>query len=323
MDITVAFPGMGDSQVHMEPRHPIGVVSARTGLPQDLIRAWERRYQAVTPQRTPTGRRLYTDEDVERLKLLKRAVSGGRRISDVAGHSLEELRALIAEDQEEGVDAYTTAKGTRPSDTAPALLEEALSALESLDRRRLERVLAEAAVSLSTPNVRRELIVPLLHSVGDRWREGSIRVVHEHMATAIVRAFLDARATQNAPSAPRIIATTPAGQAHELGALLAAAAADEAGWNAIYLGPNTPAEEIAAGARQLGAKAVALSIAYRDDDHHVQEEVRKLREYLDPTIPIFVGGRSVASLGPSLEADGIHFVPDFDEFKDRLSTLDR
>lgn len=309
--------------MHMEPRHPIGVVSARTGLPQDLIRAWERRYAAVTPRRTPTGRRLYTDDDVDRLKLLKRAVSAGRRISDVAGMSAEELRALIAEDHEEGVDVYATSKGIRPSELGQSFLEEALFALEALDRGRLERVLSESAIGMSTPNMRRELIVPLLHSIGDRWREGSIRVVHEHMATAIVRAFLDGRTSQNAETAPRLLVTTPSGQSHEMGALLAASAAEEAGWNTIYLGPNTPAEEIAAGARQLGAKAVALSIVYRDDDHFVQQEVRKLRDYLDDQIPIFVGGRAVGSLGPSIEAEGIHFVPDLDEFKDRLSSLDR
>src|SRR5947208_15218323 len=77
------------------PRHPIGVVARRTGLKPDLIRAWERRYGAVTPGRTETRRRFYSDEDIERLLLLRRAVNTGRGISQVAGLSDAELEALI------------------------------------------------------------------------------------------------------------------------------------------------------------------------------------------------------------------------------------
>jgi methanogenic corrinoid protein MtbC1 len=314
---------MSDPEVHTQPRHPIGVVSSRTGLPQDLIRAWERRYEAVVPERAATGRRLYTDLDIEKLKLLKRAVGGGRRISDVANMDLAELRDLIEEDFAEGADVSVSARPSDSADTAKALLEESLDALANLDRARLEKALGDAAVTLSNPHMRRDLIVPLLNTVGDRWREGSLRVVHEHMATSIVRAFLDSARSPKPASAPRLLATTPTGQLHELGALMATAVADEAGWNVIYLGPNTPAEEIAAGARQLGVKAVALSIVYRDDDHLLQEEVRKLREYLPPEIPIFVGGRAVAALGQSLEADGVHFLTDLAELPDRLAHLDR
>lgn len=314
---------MNDAQPHMKARHPIGVVSARTGLPQDLIRAWERRYEAVTPTRSDSGRRLYSDDDIEHLKLLKRAVSAGRRISDVAGLSLEDLRALIAEDHAEGVDVYPRPRAASPEDSAQALLDECLEALSSLDRSRLERALADASVELSQPHLRRHVIVPLLHSIGDRWREGTLRVVHEHMATAIVRSFLENNRSEKPASAPTILSTTPSGEQHELGALMAASAADELGWNVIYLGPNTPAEEIAAGVRQLGAKAVALSVAHRDDDHRIQEEIRRLRTLLPDDVPVFVGGRGVAALGPALEADGVHFVADLAEFQDRLSSLQR
>lgn len=307
----------------MDARHPIGVVSARTGLPQDLIRAWERRYDAVTPTRSDTGRRLYTDEDIEHLKLLKRAVSAGRRISDVAALPMGELRELIAEDHAEGVDLQPRHHLGTTEESAQALLDECLDALASLDRSRLERALADASVSLSQPHLRRHVIVPLLHSIGDRWREGTLRIVHEHMASSIVRSYLDNARGEKPASAPRLIATTPSGELHELGALMAAAAADEIGWNTVYLGPNTPAEEIAAGVRQLGARAVALSVAHRDDEHRMQDELRRLRGLLPDEVPVFVGGRGVAALGPALEADGVYFVADLPEFQDRLSGLER
>ena len=81
------------------PQHPIQVVARRTGLTPDVIRAWERRYQAVTPQRAANSRRLYSDLDVEKLSLLRRATSAGRRIGDIAGQSIEELYSLVENDE--------------------------------------------------------------------------------------------------------------------------------------------------------------------------------------------------------------------------------
>ena len=80
-------------------RHPIQVVSRRTGLSQDVIRVWERRYHAVSPERSPTNRRLYSDEDIQRLALLRRATKGGRRIGDVAGLSDEQVQRIARDAQ--------------------------------------------------------------------------------------------------------------------------------------------------------------------------------------------------------------------------------
>ena len=85
-------------------RHPIGVVSRRTGLKPDLIRAWERRYGAVAPGRSDTRRRFYSDADIARLQLLKRVVDTGRSIGQVANLSNEELESLAAPAPVTGAD---------------------------------------------------------------------------------------------------------------------------------------------------------------------------------------------------------------------------
>ena len=304
-------------QTNSEARHPIGVVSARTGIPQDLLRAWEKRYDAVVPSRGPTGRRLYSDRDIEKLRLLKRAVAAGRRISDVAALSVDDLNRLISEDaNEKAADAPR-----RPEPVAPHgdYLDLALDALEQLDRQRLERVLDDAAVSLSVPELRRKLIAPLLTIIGERWQEGSLRIVHEHMASAIVRTFVAGLGNASLPpSAPSLVMTTPAGQRHELGALLAATAAGEFGWNVTYLGPDLPSEEIAAAVRQIEPRAVALSVVYQNGNLQVQEEIKKLRRYVDPGIDIIVGGRAVASLRSFLEDIGVDCAEDLTQFQNRL-----
>ena len=82
-----------------ETKHPIQIVARRTGLSVDVIRAWERRYNAVTPTRTETGRRLYSNNDVKKLTLLSRAISAGRRIGDVASLSINDLMQVIDSDE--------------------------------------------------------------------------------------------------------------------------------------------------------------------------------------------------------------------------------
>lgn len=310
---------MKASDIHMEPRHPIGVVSARTGIPQDLLRAWEKRYRAVIPRRGPTGRRLYTDEDIEKLRLLKRAVAAGRRISDVAALNVAQLRDLIKEDEAEA--GPTPPPRPRPAEGTD-YLEAALEALEQLDKTRLESALSGAAVALSAPELRETVIVPLLHTIGDRWHEGSLRIVHEHFASAVVRAFTSTIGkSPGSVAAPTVVVTTPAGQRHELGALLAAAAAEEHGWNVFYLGPDLPAEEIAAAARQLQPRVIALSLVYQNGNLQLQEELRKLRRYIDPSIDIVVGGRAVDAIKPLLEDVPLRWVEDLSQFQRELARL--
>lgn len=62
----------------------IGAVARLTGIPADTLRIWERRYQLVEPQRTEKGGRLYTQDDVTRLTMIKTLVDQGHAISTVA-----------------------------------------------------------------------------------------------------------------------------------------------------------------------------------------------------------------------------------------------
>jgi methanogenic corrinoid protein MtbC1 len=103
--------------------------------------------------------------------------------------------------------------------------------------------------------------------------------------------------------------------------LLAATAAEEQGWDVYYLGPDLPAEEIAAAVRQLRPKAVALSVVYQDGGLALQEELRKLRRYLDTDVAIIVGGRAVSTLRTVAEETGITVVENLGALRDVLIAL--
>ena len=105
------------------------------------------------------------------------------------------------------------------------------------------------------------MVAPLAQSIGDLWRDGTITAAHEHFASAVIRIFLghSAKPFAGTEGAPVLVVATPAGQVHELGALLVCAAAANIGWQVTYLGSSLPAEEIAGAARQNRARAVRFS----------------------------------------------------------------
>lgn len=290
--------------------HPIQVVARRTGLSLDVIRAWERRYQAVAPQRSSTARRLYSDEDVARLHLLRQATDSGRRIGDVARLSLPELRALVQQDQETAAPPATLAG--QPPSTAAAHVSACLEAVQRLDPAALEAALAQAARSLSIPLLLRDVIGALMLEIGQRWRDGVLRPCHEHMATAQIRFFLGNLLLHSTliGTGPLLVVATPARQRHELGALIVAITAAQSGWSTLYLGADIPSDEMAFAAIEREAAAVALSISYPADDPRLADALRHLRRQLPDRVVLLAGGAAAAGYRSVLTEIGALQPPD-------------
>lgn len=308
-------------------RHPIGVVARRTGLKPDLIRAWERRYGAVEPGRTDTRRRFYSDADIERLLLLRRVVNTGRGIGQVAGLSNQQLQALIEEEPTAPLQLPRRPGAAPPpgsiEETAESFLQLCLAAAQRLDVRELEVQIERASVALSRANLLEKLLVPLMQRIGDLWHQGTLRPIHEHMASSVVRSFLGGmrNAFHSEATAPHLVVTTPARQHHELGALIVAATAAGEGWQVTYLGPDLPPEEIAAAAVQKGARAVALSITYPPDDPILVDELKRLRRLVGPRITLIVGGRAVPNYISVLDEIGAHVVDSLGGLREDLAAL--
>src|SRR5512141_668232 len=88
---------MPTSTESQTPRYPVRLVALRTGLTPHVLRAWERRYGVVSPGRTEGGQRLYSELDIERLRLLRRLTDGGHAIRRIASLPLAELARLDEE----------------------------------------------------------------------------------------------------------------------------------------------------------------------------------------------------------------------------------
>ena len=297
--------------------HPIGVAAKRTGISTHLIRMWERRYSAVSPERTDTGRRLYTDEEIERLTLLHRATVEGQSIGSIAGLPNEQLRELVGTQ----TLALDEAVG-RPVD-AEQHIKLCLQAMQNLDAGNLEVHLLRASVTLGQRAFLEQMLHPLLERTGEMWSNGALRVVHEHLASAVIRSLLGSINTSmsNLASAPLLLSTTPVGQQHEFGALMASVTAAAAGWRTIYLGANMPAEDIVEAANSSGAAAIALSLVYSDDDHRIPSELRKMTQMTAGKIPVLVGGRSALSYQGVIEEIGAYRITSLEDLRVKLEEI--
>jgi methanogenic corrinoid protein MtbC1 len=256
--------------------------------------------------------------------LLRLATEAGHKISDVAKLPLDRLTELVRSD----ISATTSAPLSRVSSDKPAsslnvVLDLCLEAIAQLDTGKFELLLAQASRSYSQTAIVEQLITPLMNEVGDRWRDGRLRVAHEHLATAVIRNFLATivAAYHVEETAPVLLATTPAGQLHEIGALLATATAVSAGWRVTYLGPNLPAEEIAGAAHQNKARAVALSIVYPEDDPRVDMELQKLHRLLTNGAAILVGGRAAPAYAAGIARIGATLIRNLGHLRQELERV--
>lgn len=295
--------------------YSIGAVAERTGLTPSVIRMWESRYAAVVPERSASGQRRFSEEDVRRLQLLKMLVDAGHRISLIAHLSYEELREAVV----------LHGRTLRPLVGEEATLHpaDAIDALRSLDRERFRDSLDRAAVRLGRIDMLERFLAPLMHEIGAQCASGALRMAHEHLATAEVRGFLDgvAGAYPAAPGAPCLVVGTPVWQHHELGALVVAATAQAEGWRVIYLGPNLPAAELAAATLEVDAHALALSVAYLEDSDLLQRELAALRRLLPEGAELVVGGRGADQAAAIVEDTGAVHCRSLAEFRDRLRRL--
>ncbi|MCH2169953.1 MerR family transcriptional regulator [Myxococcota bacterium] len=290
--------------VTTEPTYPLGITARLTGLSPELLRAWERRYAAVEPLRTPGGTRRYRARDLERLRLLKAAVVAGKRIGQIAHLDLEQLRhAAVVSDS--------------PAPSSP--IEAMLDSLVRLDAAEFQRALS---LQLSTLGPRRfvdHIAAPLAREVGERWARGELSIAAEHLSTGALRSLLGSALQPSSKSlgGPQVVFATPPKEGHEMGIMMAALAAIEAGSNVTYLGPNMPVEELIQAVETVDAAALALSIVTLspDDAEHV---ISQLREELPDKVALWLGGSGVGEIE---SRPGIEMITDLDTLEQRIALL--
>jgi DNA-binding transcriptional MerR regulator/methylmalonyl-CoA mutase cobalamin-binding subunit len=303
-----------ESVVH----YPIRAAANLTGLSIDTLRAWERRYQAVTPTRGKRGR-VYGQVHIRRLILLRDAVARGHAIGQVATLEDSALKKLL-------LGPAPTARIPKRDETQHQVSDALLpvvAAIEAFDYAAANFHLGRLAVLLPVDRLVSEVVFPLMKVVGERWLDGTLTIAQEHMTSSILRNLLGGLVRLGTSSTPsqRIVFATPAGEMHEFGILAAAMLAVAGGFEAIYLGSNLPALEIVAAAEQTSPRVVVVGIKASEPTPATMEELRLLAEKLPRTAELWLGGGNVKGILSSIGGARTFALEDFSELEEHLARL--
>ena len=266
--------------------YPIRAVSRMTGIGIDTLRAWERRYGAVTPVRDDRGR-MYTDADVARLRLLSGAVEHGHSIGRLAGLSNDELRDLCGAGSAVALPGADSARRTA-LDTTPLI-----TALREYDAVGIDQELSRLAAVLRPLELLQDVLMPLLTRVGDDWHSQRTRIAQEHLMSSTMRNLLGSflRLYSRRESPTRLLFATPSGERHEIATLGAAMLAASAGLGVSYLGADLPAREIVDSVEPAGAQVLVLGLTTDAADKARERELKTIVRELPNSVEFWAGGR--------------------------------
>ena len=225
-------------------RLPIRTISALTGVKAMTLRAWERRYGLIRPNRTPKGHRIYTHAHVERIRRVLTLIDRGVPVSRV--------RELL--DSEPATTAGAPGPWT-------GYLDRMAAAVTRFDEPELDRVHDEALSLHPIEQVTRQLYLPLLVRLGERWSDLDGGIAEEHFFAMYLRSKLGARLQHRMRYAtgPRLLAACAPGEQHEIGLLLFALEANSAGMRTVLLGADTPLSDVGIACRRSGCVAVVIA----------------------------------------------------------------
>jgi MerR family transcriptional regulator, light-induced transcriptional regulator len=261
----------------------IGSVERETGIGKDALRVWERRYGFPVPVRDEHDERLYPQDQVDRLRLIKHLLGRGMRPSKIVGLELVELNALLV-----------------PAPDSVSQYSEGVLKLFNLIKEHqvpaLRGTLSRAMLQQGLNDFLSTTIDPLNHLVGEAWMRGEIRVFEEHLyseqITSVLRAAI---ATMRDPNgSPRVLLTTLPGEEHSLGLLMAEATLSICGANCVMLGMQTPIQEILPAAQAHRSDIVALSFSEAATPAQVKSGLQQARRALPKYIELWAGGAGVA-----------------------------
>jgi len=288
----------------------IGALARAAGIPVPTLRTWERRYGVPTPQRKPSGHRLYPASAVEHLRKVATLLERGHRASETLGATPRELDALLAI-----VDVPAAAHAPHPAHGAPTI-DELIAHLHAFDRPAMTAALRAGWSRLGPMGFLRGIAAPLFTAMGERWNDGTLEVRHEHFGSACVGAFLrEAREPfDRRARGRRVVATTLSGEAHEGGLLMAALVMAMRGRRVLDLGPSLPVAQIAGAAEDDAVEAVALSVSACVPRAKAGRAVKALRAALPRRVALWVGGA-----GAPDGVKGVERFEDLDAFDARLA----
>lgn len=284
-------------------RLPINAVERETGVSKELLRMWERRYHFPTPDRDDQGDRIYSLDQVAKLRLLRRLIDAGFRPGKIIGLEVSALETLLS------------AQNKSQLDVSPEMERELIQVLQSKDPHRVREYLSHQLVRMGLYTFIIEFLQYANSIVGDAWMRGEVEVHEEHLYTEQVQSLIRSAITnlRVATEPPRIMLTTAPDENHTLGLLMVEAMMRLDNVDAICFGAQMPVRDIAQAAIKQKMNIVALSFSASYPTSKAIEFLEELRFRLPLSVDIWAGGNALKSTRRSIEA--VEFFHDLESIR--------
>ncbi|MDD0851503.1 MerR family transcriptional regulator [Halobacteriovorax sp. GB3] len=306
-------------------KYPIQIASKLSGVGVHTLRAWEKRYSAVVPSRNDSGRRLYSDDDIEKLKLLSDLCSLGNNIGAIANKNISELKEILKKLGKQDFDESPKVNEVKGQDIQDAL-KNLILALEFYKLDVISHEIKKIMITMNPKDFALKILMPLLQEVGIRVERGTFSIAQEHALSSILKFHIghliyksyQTRRKKNA----LVLLTTPENEMHEFGIMMASLLCCHHGVNFYYLGPNLPPEALGDAASSLEADAVILGTTV------VTAMNTDLNDYLERTLrhigkktSLWVGGNGDFDIDSFLRSKRFRYLPTINQLDRILADL--
>lgn len=305
-----------------ETLYSIRQVINLTGASEFLLRTWELRYQAITPNRTETGRRLYSQQDILKIRTLVELTNDENtqkhKIGEIAKLPLEELKKLVG------------TRETLAETTVDKRIAKLISLVDQFKWDDLEKEFHSQREKCEAGEFVHQYILKLIRETNNQVAMGRFTIAQEHILSALIKENLmilksDLKKkikNQN----EKFIVASPEGDHHDIGLMLASTLISNAGKKGYYLGPNMPKQELAHTSIRLGATHLVIASTLSKAEGAVDDLLNYLHfldHHLPKKIKFIIAGRNSAHLNTSLPNRKIYLVKDFNEFETIIRQKDK
>ncbi|MCO4795246.1 MAG: MerR family transcriptional regulator [Bacteriovoracaceae bacterium] len=296
-------------------QYNIHITSKMTGLSQHTLRAWEKRYSIVNPKRNVSKHRVYNENEVELLRKLNDLCSLGYSISQLKEKSLNELNELL---NESGVE--TTTQSPHMINTDPVFIQQSLDhlllALEGYRLDVLSHEFYNIKMKLSLRDLALQVISPLLGAVGRKIMEGTLTIAQEHALSSIIKfhlgQFIYKGREEKKRSGKLFVLTTPEGDYHEFGILLASLLCSHYNHNFFFLGPNMPLDSLIQASKSIEADEIILGTTEFNNSPggaSLEDYITKALTGIGKDKKLLVGGSGFFDLSKLTSKSNFSFLP--------------
>ena len=299
------------------------------GINENTLRAWERRYEAVTPVRDERGRRSYSEKQVEKIQLLWALVHEGHSIGLIANFTNTKLKGMLKKSLSPEVRNLEPA-----TPNTEKFLTHIVRSLEQFNLESLHHSLQRARFELNIKEIVITLIKPLMERVGVMSESGELSIVQEHLFSSLLRDYLgnihqslspyDFSARKESKS---VLITTREGDVHEFNILLASILSNVYQFQTYYLGPNMPVEDLGRSCLRQRPDILILGFTRLPENAEVispKDYLSYLNDILPRNITFVCGGADDQALGSitgDREVIRINGLSDLDSFLSSRSLL--